>query len=302
MQFVMRFELDTPMADFNDPNAVQQQYATDESLRIRQEIHDKFTVPKTNYVEWVINTMSWRGDESVLDVGCGAGTYYLPLMQSWGELQYFGLDFSAGMLLKHPGTNKVIQAQANHLPYPDNSFDVVMANHMIYHLQDIDAALVEFRRVLKPGGVLMAATNSVQTMPELQVLMRRAILLLSRGGSSHISTPQPTSHLFALENGTRQLARHFYAVVRHDLPSKLVFQEVEPIMRYLESMRDMREAQLPDDVVWDDVMMIMRQQITHLVNHLGEMAVNKLSGVLIASDDGGFIQDFIHYRTNNTTS
>jgi hypothetical protein len=53
---------------------------------------------------------------------------------------------------------------------------------------------------------------------------------------------------------------------------------------------------LPEDVSWEDVMMIMEQQITHLVNHLGEMVVNKLTGVLVASDDGGFIQDFVKIR------
>jgi hypothetical protein len=67
-------------------------------------------------------------------------------------------------------------------------------------------------------------------------------------------------------------------------------------MKYLESTRTLRESQLPEDVSWEDVMMIMEQQITHLVNHLGEMVVNKLTGVLVASDDGGFIHDFVKIR------
>jgi hypothetical protein len=67
-------------------------------------------------------------------------------------------------------------------------------------------------------------------------------------------------------------------------------------MSYLESTRDLREPQLPPDVAWDDVMVIMRQQITHLINHLGELVINKLTGVLIASDNGGFIHEFVEHH------
>jgi ubiquinone/menaquinone biosynthesis C-methylase UbiE len=290
------------MSELNDPEAVRQQYATYDSLRMRQEIHEKYTVPKINYTEWVLHSFQWRGDERVLDIGSGAGTYFQLLKLNWPEVRYCGLDISPGMLQKHPAKGGLLLGNAVKLPFPDDSFDVVMANHMIYHLEDIDGALAEFRRVLKPDGVLMAATNSVQSMPELQVLMRRAILLLTRTSAAHVQPPVPASNLFALENGTRRLARQFYAVVRHDLPSKLVFPDIEPVMQYLESTRSLREAQLPDDVAWDDVMMIMRQQINHLIQHLGEMAVNKLAGVLIASDRGGFIREFVERQAEVESS
>ncbi|GAB4345813.1 MAG: hypothetical protein Kow00117_23160 [Phototrophicales bacterium] len=280
----------------NDP--VRQQYATDKNLKIRQAIHEKYTHPRIDFPEWVLQAIEWRGDERVLDVGCASGTYYTPLKAHWATIEYHGVDFSPGMLAAHPAEKNLSLADAQFLPYADNTFDVVMANHMLYHVPDIDEAIVEFRRVLKPNGVLIAATNSLQSMPELQVLMRRAVLLLAQAGSSQIQPPQPASDRFALENGTRQLARHFYAVMRHDLPSKLIFPEIEPIMNYLESTRPLREPQLPEDVHWDDVMMIMRQQITHLVNHLGELVVNKLNGVLIATDSGDFIKQFVAIRQN----
>jgi hypothetical protein len=126
--------------------------------------------------------------------------------------------------------------------------------------------------------------------------MRRAIVLLTRSGASQVRPPAMASDMFALENGARFLARHFYGVIRYDLPSALVFPDIEPVMAYLESTRDLREPQLPSDVQWDDVMMIMRQQITHLVNHLGELVINKLTGVLMASDRGGFMREFMEYR------
>lgn len=287
-------------SSFNDPQSVRKHYATDENLRTRQEIHDKYTVPKVDYADWVLNCMAWRGDEKVLDVGCGAGRYYPHLLRNNPNVTYHGLDFSPGMLQKHPASSGLVLGDAQRLPYADNSFDVVMANHMLYHVQDIDEAIGEFRRVLTPDGVLMVATNSTQSMPELQVLIRRAIVLLTRSGASQVQPPAPASDIFALENGTRQLARHFYAVVRHEFPSVLLFPEIEPVMVYLESTRSIREPQLPPDVNWDDVMMIMQQQITHLIHHLGELVITKITGVLLASDRGGFIREFVDYHNRVT--
>jgi SAM-dependent methyltransferase len=280
----------------NNPQVVRQQYLTDKSLRVRQEIHAKYTVPRIDFNEWVMDSYNYRGGEVILDVGSGSGTYHPLIQHRWPDVTYYGLDLSYGMLKNHSARTGLVLADAQRVPFPDDTFDLIMANHMMYHLPDIDEALVEFRRVLKPNGVLMTATNSAQSMPELQVLMRRAILLLTRTGGTQVKPPTPASELFALENGSRQLARHFFAIVRQDLPSKLVFSEIDPLMKYIESTRKMREPQLPKDVAWDDVMMIMRQQITHLVNHLGELVINKLSGVLLASDSGDFIQQFVEIR------
>lgn len=278
---------------------VRQQYATDEALRIRQEIHEKYTVPQNNFVEWVLKNIAWRGDETVLDVGSGVGSYYKALQAIAPKSQYVGVDLSAGMLASHPAKGGVARADALQLPFPNQTFDVVMANHMIYHLPDIDAGIEEFRRILKPNGVLLVATNGVENMPELKVLMRRAVVLLARAGAMQVQPPSPSSERFALENGTRYLHRYFYAVMRCDLPSKLVFPSVEPMMDYLQSTRSLREPQLPEDVLWEDVMAIMRQQINHLINHLGELVINKLTGVLVATDSGAFIKDFVKMQSQN---
>ncbi|PJF29889.1 MAG: hypothetical protein CUN52_06080 [Phototrophicales bacterium] len=276
---------------------VRQQYATDEALRIRQEIHEKYTVPQNNFVEWVLSNIKWRGDEKVLDVGSGVGSYYKALRHIAPQSHYIGIDLSAGMLASHPAIGHVARADALRLPFPDHAFDVVMANHMVYHLSDIDAGLQEFRRVLKPKGVLLIATNSAENMPELKVLMRRAVVLLARAGAMQVQPPSPSSERFALENGTRHLHRYFYGVMRCDLPGKLVFPSVEPMMAYLESTRSLREPQLPEDVMWEDVMAIMRQQINHLINHLGELVINKLTGVLVATDSGAFMEEFIQIKS-----
>lgn len=280
----------------NDPDIVRQIFATDENLLLRQDIHDKYTVPKLDYVTWALSCARWRGDERVLDVGCGPGRWNTVIREQLPDVTYYGLDLHAGMVAGHPYKRTLGVGDIQHLPYPDNTFDVVMANHMMFHVPDIEQAIQECRRVLKPEGIMLASTNSVNNMPEFQVLFRRAITLLAPPGTSHIQIPLPSSHLFTLESGTRFLSRHFYAVVRYDLPSALVFPDVEPVIAYLESTRPMREPQLPEGIWWDDVMVIVREQVTRLLEHFGEVVINKLAGVLIGTDQGDFIREFLEHR------
>ena len=178
---------------------------------------------------------------------------------------------------------------------PRDSFDVVMANHMLYHVPDIERAIGEIRRVLKPDGILIAATNSSETMPQFHDLYKRAIMVLTAPGKQ-IVVPRPASYAFTLESGTRQLSRSFFAVTRYDLPQALVFESLEPVMSYLDSFAQPREPQLPEGVSWDAVMMIIREQIRNQMNYVGQLVVQKLSGVLIASDRGGFIGDYVRTR------
>ena len=138
-------------------------------------------------------------------------------------MTYHAIDQSPGMLRAHPARGKLSVGDAQALPFADSSFDVVMANHMLYHVPDIEQAVLEARRVLKPDGIFVAATNSIQSMPEFHALFRRGMLLLSTPGKVFSQPPLPAQTSFSLENGTRLLSRYFYGVVRYDLPSTLVF-------------------------------------------------------------------------------
>lgn len=287
----------------NQSDVVRRYYQTDEFLRIREETHHKYTVPQTDFPRWALETVDWQGDETILDMGTGIGTYYSRLVATNPNVTYYANDLSHQMLVNHPSNSETLSlSDAMHLPYANDSFDVVMANHMLYHVANIDDALKEIKRVLKPNGKLLASTDSIHTMPELQVLMRRAIVLLTRYGATQVRPPALPSDSFALENGTRILAQHFFAVVRHDLPRHLVFTDIDPAMAYLESMRDLRQDSLPEDVAWEDMMLIMRQQITQLIKHLGKLEINKVSGALVASDSGGFIHEFVERDKISHTS
>ncbi|NDJ79187.1 MAG: class I SAM-dependent methyltransferase [Chloroflexi bacterium] len=271
---------------------VKRAYATDEQLNIRIRTHELYSHPKLDFRRWVLDTVKWHGDERVLDVGAGPGNYFELVQQRIPTGYHVAGDLSFGMLEKareHAFPPLVLNMDVQYLPFPDHSFDVVLANHMLHHVPDVDQALREIHRVLRPSGCLIAATNSENTMPEFDTLARRACTLLGHPKQEF----NANKDAFKLENGAVRLGRHFRAVARHDLPSTLHFPDVEPVLAYLNSMRALREPQLPDDVAWEDFIDVMGKQVTRLIRHFGELQVHKLAGVLVATDDGGFASEYL---------
>ncbi|MCU0474893.1 MAG: class I SAM-dependent methyltransferase [Anaerolineae bacterium] len=283
---------------FHDPKRFKRFYETDRSIRDLYEAREQFAHPRMDFAGWALRGLRWRGDERVLDVGCGYGAYYDRLSQAHPNIDYFGLDQSLGMLAHHAaaGHGRLLVGDATHLPFPDDSFDVVMANHMLYHLPDLDSAMREIKRVLKPEGVLMATTHSNQTIPEIRMLIRRAIIILTRANPSSVRPPTTVSDLFSLESGTRVLSRHFYGVCRFEIPSTLIFHTEADFLSYLAQLRDLLELSLPVDVTWEGIMEVLRDQVAQFIYQLGDMQVSRLAGVLIASDKGDFLRQFLQVR------
>jgi len=108
--------------------------------------------------------------DTVLEVGCGTGFFLLNLAQAGFIGQAHCTDISPGMVAQcvENGRRLGIEvrgevADAEALPYPDNTFDLVLGHAVIHHLPDLTSAFAEFRRVLKPGGRLVIAGEPTQT-------------------------------------------------------------------------------------------------------------------------------------------
>lgn len=101
---------------------------------------------------------------SVLDAGCGVGTNIGWLADLARPNPVVAVDFASPALerLRHGGQAHVVQASVTHLPLASGHFDLVLTADVLQHLtaEAASAALSEMRRVLRPGGRLLARTNS----------------------------------------------------------------------------------------------------------------------------------------------
>lgn len=99
-------------------------------------------------------------DLDILDFGCGTG-YNLELLKRYGRAR--GVDMSPEALefCRRRGVENVILHEEAKLPFEDESFDLVTAFDVIEHIEDDRGALVEMRRVLRPGGCLLIYTPAL---------------------------------------------------------------------------------------------------------------------------------------------
>jgi ubiquinone/menaquinone biosynthesis C-methylase UbiE len=210
------------------------QYVSDANLSSRQAIY-RFQQPPIRTSAWTLDLAGLRGDERVLDIGCGNGLHLAELKRRAHRGEVHGMDLSPGMLdaaRSHVPSASLLVADAQRLPFADGSFDRVLAMHMLYHVPDRDLALSEIRRSLRPDGIALALTNSHRHLEELNQLIGSVLHDLL--GAERTA---PRAYLrFSSESGEAELRRHFASVERHDARSELVVTEVEPIVAYVASM------------------------------------------------------------------
>lgn len=98
---------------------------------------------------------SWR-EKAILDAGCGTGSI---LQQLSNPARNVGVDLAPEAIefCRKRGLTNVQQADICALPFPEATFDAVICSSVLYHqwVKDVDGALREFRRVLRPGGLLL---------------------------------------------------------------------------------------------------------------------------------------------------
>ena len=99
----------------------------------------------------------------VLDIGCGTGTN-LEVLRNYGTV--YGMDVSPLALsyCRDRGIGRICRGDATHLPFQDNSFDVVVGVDVLEHLEDDNAALREIHRVCRPGALLIPVVPAFQSL------------------------------------------------------------------------------------------------------------------------------------------
>lgn len=256
---------------------LKQQYNVSTLLNARVQLHARYSTNKYGWYSWVFDQFNVPETVKILEAGCGTGELWLHnkerIPKDW-EITL--TDFSDGMMsstkqqlssVDHPFRFTV--ADAIHLPFADQTFDTVIANHMLYHLDDPAIALQEFWRVLKPSGKLYCSTNGLQHLHQLEIWKK----LLFPG------PPKLPEHArFSLENAAHQLQQYFPSVHLLHYPDALEVSQVEPILDYLKSWNG---NIVTDPEKWEQIHKLLQQELaSHSTIH-----ITKQTGMFIAGSN-----------------
>jgi SAM-dependent methyltransferase len=165
------------------------QYADSAKLAARVRLHVKYG--RGDWFPWWAQQVSWPPTAEVLEVGCGAGWVWVEAAGNLPDgLRLTLTDQSPGMVaeaLDHVGSIAKYDsvqsrtADAQDLPFAADSFDVVVANHMLYHLPEPSRGVAELARVLRPDGVGLIATNGRGHLCDLWDIRAEVFPVMSTG-------------------------------------------------------------------------------------------------------------------------
>ena len=220
-------------ARLDDPALVASEYADDARLRRRAAAYTGVGTA-TDARTLVVAAAAEAAPARMLEVGCGWGELAEWLARETGA-EVVATDLSPRMveLARDRGVDARL-ADVQALPFDDSSFDVVVAAWMLYHVPDLDRGIVEIARVLRPGGLLVAATNSIYHLHEMRELVG--------SGFSTIT--------FSRETGEELLRPHFAHVRREDIDGTLRFADRAEVDEYVRASISMSPfvANLPPEI------------------------------------------------------
>jgi ubiquinone/menaquinone biosynthesis C-methylase UbiE len=252
---------------------LREQYKDGSNLSARIRLHQRFSTNRYGQMRWILDRIQIPETARVLELGCGTGLLWRGAVEVQSGWRVILSDMSDGMLretraaLAQLGRSfTYMQADAQAIPFGDESFDAVIANHMLYHVPDIPRALGEVSRVLKPSGFCYAATMGRANMKEMDELAAR-----------FFSIPRMTesTERFGLESGDAYMRAAFSEVKLERYPDSLVITEAAPLMDYINSMR-VRSR------VSDEQVAVLRAHVENEIATYGEIRLTKDSGLFIA--------------------
>ena len=226
-----------------DPEYLRErQYKDPSNLNARIALHAKYTRADEPWYPWLAGLIEWPAGGDVLEVGCGSGALWVNIVALLPRFRLTLTDLSGGMVEAATGAVEPLDgielvgartSEAQDLPFVDCAFDVVVANHMLYHVREPDRAASEFSRVLRPDGVLLAATNGPRHLDAVADLSRQIL------GWSPLDL---ADRRFGTSNGAAILGTAFASVDWRPHPSTMVCTDPDDVYAFIGSTAAGQEA------------------------------------------------------------
>ena len=214
--------------------SLKTQYLNSTNVAARIRLHSEYSVNQEGWFPWLYRMSEIQDGMNILEIGCGNGALWLENMNYIPPHVHITLsDISDGML--RDAKNSINDERfsfscfnAEKIPFEDETFDVVYANHMLFYCDDIDLVLKECHRVLKKGGKLICSTYSKRHMKEITELVQEF-------DKDIVLSSDVLYERFGLNNGNEILNRYFGSVECIRYEDFIEISDSEPLINYIVS-------------------------------------------------------------------
>ncbi|MDY2937389.1 MAG: MerR family transcriptional regulator [Fusicatenibacter sp.] len=212
-----------------------EQYKNGENLNIRISLHEKYSENRQGWFPWLYDQIDLDSAAGVLEVGCGNGQLWKSAkMEELKRRDIILTDLSDGMVRDaKENLGKELAKQfrfctcdCQELPFADEQFDRVIANHVLFYLQNLGKGLQEISRVLKKDGIFICSTYGSGHMREITELVQE---FDPRINLSEVALYK----IFGLDQGEKLLSPCFSKVEKRLYKDRLLVDRSEPLLDYI---------------------------------------------------------------------
>lgn len=256
----------------NEETNIIEQYKNAKNLNDRISLHEKYSTNKQGWFNWLFNQIDFSKVNRLLELGCGNGKLWQENRIDLRNREIFLSDISEGMV--EEVRNKLgsdfncIVADAEKIPFKDSYFDSIIANHVLFYLNDLNLGIKEISRVLRPNGILYCSTYGKNHMKEITEIVQNFDSRISLSNHSLYD-------IFGLENGESILKEYFFNVKRMDYQDSLEITESKPLIDYIMSCHGNQNE------ILGPRLNEFKEYIEELLENNGKIVVTKEAGLFV---------------------
>lgn len=210
------------------------QYKSATNIAARINLHSLYAQNRQGWFPWIYENLYMEDGMKILELGCGDGTLWMENKEKLPDRVVVTLsDISEGMLRDArraigtgDGRFSFRSFDCHRIPYGEEQFDLVIANHVLFYCQDVQAVCREVKRVLKPGGRFVCSTYGREHMKEVSQLVQEF-------DEKIVLSADKLYEKFGKENGEELLEISFAEVEWQQYQDCLVVTEPEPLISYV---------------------------------------------------------------------
>ena len=210
------------------------QYKDASNISARINLHNLYSENEKGWFPWIFDQFHVKEGMKILELGCGDGTLWSSnIYKIPKDIKIVLSDVSEGMLRdsrRNIGAEDVrfifCKFDCSQIPFQDEYFDLVIANHVLFYCKDLTQVCKEVRRVLQKSGRFICSTYGKKHMEEVGKL--------AQGFDNRIMlSAEKLFEIFGHENGAEILYPFFSSVVWNSYIDNLIITEAEPLISYI---------------------------------------------------------------------